>query len=310
MKQYRPLFALFSLLGIGLVQAEPQVSATKDEAVIRVREVLDRPGFPLVRVAGVCDITADGAKCWDGQGKPFASLGERVTAYYMAQSTFTLSIRPGVKNRWVVMEREQQDAKASYFYSGLSTGNNAGSILNWREGMMLEWYRLDLLKEDKVATVQAKFLKETPGVQLPLKKGASAELDGIRFSIDEFGTLPRESMTAALLYMAPSAKYRIRVKRQVLVAGHHRYNGPTLLDSEGNAIRQVDENGKPLVLGSAPFGTGSATQLTNSRRSQEEDEYATNVNPRYIAGLKYGTSEIQAVEFEQIPLDPISGSGE
>jgi hypothetical protein len=117
-----------------------------------------------VRVAGVCDITADGAKCWDGQGKPFASLGERVTAYYMAQSTFTLSIRPGVKNRWVVMEREQQNAKASYLYTGLSTGNNAGSILNWREGMMLEWYRLDLLKEDKVASVQVKFLKEAPGV--------------------------------------------------------------------------------------------------------------------------------------------------
>jgi|GEM_PF-2341953 len=310
MKQYRQLFALFSLLGIGLVQAASDASAARDEAVIRVREVLDRPEFPLVRVAGVCDITADGAKCWDGQGKPFASLGERVTAYYMAQSTYTLSIRPGVKNRWVVMEREQQNAKASYLYTGLSTGNNAGSILNWREGMMLEWYRLDLLKEDKVASVQVKFLKEAPGVQLPLKKGASAELDGVRFSIDEFGALPRESMTAALLYMAPAAKYRIRVKRQVLVAGHHRHSGPTLLDSEGNAIRQVDENGKPLVMGSAPFGTGSATQLTNSRRSPEEDEYATNVNPRYISGLKYGKNDLQAVEFEQIPLDPISGSGE
>lgn len=301
MPQIRQFLVLSPLLGLGLVQAAPQLSGTKDQAVIRVREVLDRPGFPLVRVAGVCDITADGAKCWDGQGKPFESLGQRITAYYLAQGSAGLSIRPGMKNRWVAIERDEHNLNTSHFFGGLNSGNMAGSIMNWRENMTLEWYRLDVLKEDKVASVQAKFRKEIPGAQVPLKNGGSAELKGIRFTVEEFGPIPRDGLTATAQYLAPLAKYRIRVKRQVLVAGHLRYEGPTLLDAEGNDIRQVDENGKPVAA-------GTWVQLSSNRRSQDEDEYVTNVNPRFVSGLKYGQSENQTVLFEQVPLDPISDS--
>ena len=286
------------------------LSQASDETTIRVREVLDMPEFPLVHVAGVCDITADGATCWDNQGRPFKSLGERITAYYLTQNFASLAIRPGVKNRWVAFERTDPAPDAIFRYGGFEFGNTGGYVNGWRSGMTLEWARLDMLKEDTTAQVALNFNRELSPVKLAMKKGASADVGGLKLTVADFGRAAKQKLTERNTFRSEIFKYFVSIKRTELAGAEQSFTTPIPLDKTGKAIQWVSENGKPAASASVMTTGGMPLQFSISTVSAPEVRFSTNVDPSAIAELQFGQYERRKVIFENIRLDPISSTAD
>lgn len=73
----------------------------------------------------------------------------------------------------------------------------------------------------------------------------------------------------------------------------------------------MKEDGKPPPPSKGiTFSSHDDVCTTINLTRAGEVEYRTNVDPSIIARLRFSPSETIKVVFEQIPLDPISGSGE
>jgi hypothetical protein len=272
---------------------------------IRVTEVMDRPGFQMIRVLGVCDITASGANCWDMKGNPFKSLSERITAYYLVQSGSTITVRPGAKNRWVAVERTDQNQSKMQFYS-YASGHHEGSVSGWRNGSTLEWVRIDSIAEDATGQLEIQYSKELPSADLDVKVGAMAEfLDG-HIAVKSIQQQKSAELESIGFPSPMGGKYRIGLRLSGRARSSSGFWGITLLDRDGKQIFAVDRDGKPTpTLG---FG-GNRYLSANPSLSRVDTDHADltmNVNPKYVSRLRFSQREIQKVIFENIPLDPVS----
>ncbi len=313
MRHKRQLLFGSGLFGLALAPAAvQQFSSVGIDEVIQVREVLKQPGLPAVRVVGVCEVSPDGATCWDGKGKPLRWIGERITAYYAEQSSATLAIRPKVKNRWVVIEREEVTPRSSFYFSQWTGSGRAGVVKGLTDGKVLEWYRLEAGKFDVVASFDVLLRKELPVAEVLLKQGERVEVDGLKLALADFGKIDGKRLeTDHCGIAAPAIKYRLLFKKTGGHAERKSYTIPTLIDSVGQAILHVKEDGKPPPPSKGiTFSSHDDVCTTINLTRAGEVEYRTNVDPSIVARLKFSPSENIQVKFEQIPLDPISGSGE
>jgi hypothetical protein len=298
MYKFPPLWAVCAIGALSIVKGI-------DEEPIRVREVLDMPEFPLVHVAGVCDITAEGATCWDNQGRPFKSLSERITAFYLSQTFASLAIRPGVKNRWVAFERMDPAPKAVFQYSGFESGNTGGYVSGWRSGMMLEWARLDVLKEDTTAQMAINFHRILPPINIGLKKGESVVVGGARLTVADFGRLTKSKLTSTQRFNGPEMKYFISVDRSAIGQAEQTFNLPMMLDKGGQIIQRVAENGKPFPAVDGFPMSGNFAQISMLSTSATRVQFGTNVDLGQVAQLQFGQHQSRKVIFENLRLDPL-----
>lgn len=311
MRGTRQLLGSAAVLVVALTQvAAVYFSQAGEVAALRVREVLDMPEFPLVHVAGVCDITAEGATCWDNQGRPFKSLSERITAYYLSQTFASLAIRPGVKNRWVAFERMDPAPKAIFQYSGFESGNTGGYVSGWRSGMMLEWARLDVLKEDSTAQMAINFHRILPSINIGLKKGESAVVGGARLTVADFGRLTKSKLTSTQRFSGPEMKYFISVDRSATGQAEQTFNLPMLLGKGGQIIQRVADNGKPFPAVEGFPMSGNFAQISMLSTSATRVQFATNVDPGQVAQLQFGQHQSRKVIFEDLRLDPLPADGQ
>jgi hypothetical protein len=313
MRHKRQLLFASGLFGLVVASAAvQQYSFVGIDEVVRVREVLKSPGLPAVRVLGVCEVSPDGATCWDGKGKPLRWIGERITAYYGEQNSATVAIRPKVKNRWVVIEREEVTPKSSFSFSEWTSSRRAGVVSSLTAGKVLEWYRLDAEKYDVVASFDVLLRKELPVADVMLRQGERVEVDGMKLTLSDFGKIDGKRLeTDHCGIIAPTIKYRMLFKKTGGDAERKHYTVPTLIDSVGQAIRYVAEDGKPPPRSNGiSFNSRNDVCTTINLTRAGEVEYRTNVDPSIVARLMFSPRENIQVVFEQIPLDPITGSGE
>ncbi len=309
MRHKRQLLFGSGLFGLALAPAAvQQFSSVGIDEVIRVREVLKVPGLPAVRVVGVCEVSPDGATCWDGKGKPLRWIGERITAYYAEQSSATVAIRPKVKNRWVVIEREEVTPRSFFYFSQWTGSGRAGAVKGLTDGKVLEWYRLEAGKFDVVASFDVLLRKELPKIEMPLKKGAVVEVDGLQLTLLEFGEIDGELMELDRFYWrAAPTKYRLLFKKATANATRKAWTLPSLVPSQDRASGKAAVDGKPQFRDIVLSGdTGVHTWINYP--SAGEVEYRINVDPRNYSSLQFWPVEERTVVFEQIPLDPIAES--
>ncbi len=296
MPKLRRLWGLFAIC------AGSTVTAFVDEP-IRVKNVLDQPGFPFVRILGACDITSRGATCWDTEGKPFKSLGEWITAYYITNQLNDLTIKPGAKNRWVAIERESGDSIGSFDQSALRSGYLGGFVKNWRTNTRLEWVRADIVKDNKFTSVPMSFREELPPVRLELKRGATAQVGDHLITVIDFGLRKKSKEKQKIDAIGNREKYFVRLKLNKSTNGGYPFDWAVVLAQDGSQIQQVDEAGKPARSGASQRLLQSV-ELSDGSNSSFDLDYKTNVQPRFIGSLEFKRSLTRQVVFEGIPIDP------
>jgi len=298
MYKFPPLWAVCAIGALSMAKGI-------HEEPIRVREVLDRPGFPRVQVAGTCDINADGATCWDLQGRPFKSMGDRITAYYSSQSGKDVTLQPGVKHRWIAVERDMLPPRGGFSYVGLGDWNSGEQIQDWRTGMSLAWMKVDLRKQDTTASITARFSRDLPGIQVALKEGASAEIGGFRLTVKEFGnTEPKPEDIDVLRWRAPKIRYGVRLELFLPSTEKLGNVRATLYDTSDRAISHVAEDGKPMPprMNRITWSQNNEVRSWVDTSVAGEIECRTNVDPQYIGSIRFLRSDIQKVVFEPIPI--------
>ncbi|CAN1557355.1 hypothetical protein MCEMSE15_02477 [Fimbriimonadaceae bacterium] len=293
---------LVLLWGLVAIYAGSTVTAFVDEP-IRVKNVLDQPGLPLVRILGACDITARGATCWDTEGKPFKSLGEWITAYYITNQLNDLTIKPGAKNRWVAIERETGDSIGSFDQSALRSGYLGGFVKNWRTNTRLEWVRADIVTDNKFTSVPMSFREELPSVHLELKRGATAKVGDHLITVVDFGLIKKSQEKQTIDSIETREKYIVRLKLNKSINGGYPFDRAVVLAHDGSQIQQVDDAGKPARSGTSQRFLQSV-ELSDDSNSSFDLDYKTNVQPQFIGSLEFKRSVTRQVVFEGIPIDP------
>ncbi|CAN1557335.1 hypothetical protein MCEMSE15_02476 [Fimbriimonadaceae bacterium] len=281
----------------------PSQSSLRDIEPIVVTNVLDQPGFPLTRILGVCEITAESAKCWDSLGKPLNPLADRIIRYHQEQEYPSLSIRPGVKNRWVVMESANA-SEDDYHLAYTEPGNYAGAISDWRPGTTLSWSRLDAPDEDKHSRLICNYRKGMPPERLAVKKGAKVDIDGTEISVTAFGRRTTAQVKADQTSFMGPLRYQITVKRSERDPARARIDEPIPISMAGRQIVRVDGNGKPMAAGWERTDAGVAVYVTSNAGPLNAQTYSLNVDPQYVAHLQFSMSAARKVIFEEILLDP------
>jgi len=309
MRTVRPPFlyaALLALAGTAIVASdEPQIP---DESRFWVRDVFKKPGYPEVKIVGVCDISFDRTDCWDTAGRRFSELSQRITAYYKEKKYSTLTVRPGVKNRWVVIERETSESLADIQFS-VSMARYAGGIdSSFRSGYALEWVRLDKLKEDTTTDLVTNFGRSLPAIALEVKSGARANIGGLSIEIENFGRKKPARMWDADYSWGGEFQFAIYARCKVMRDLDQRFTSILAIDKKGQPVNLVDNAGKP-VSGSDSQSTGAkSVQFLTTGAIPTEVEFITNVDPAYLSQLKISHRQEEQVIFQNIPLDPVSAS--
>lgn len=298
------LLGFLALAIVSTAYSTSTVLPPEDPEPIVVREVLDRPGFEFIRILGACDITADSVTCWDLEGKPLTSIAARIFDHYKAKEYPSLSIRPGVKNRWVLKERSKP-AEGDFYLSYTQPAHYSGSIPDWRPGVTLDWQRLDAPFEDEYARLICTFRKNLPPVRLPLKKGATVNFYGAAISVLDFSQKTDKEVRESWKARLDSARYRFTIKRDSIYSERDWMLSPVPLDGTGKQIFRVDGNGKPITPGRGRLDSGFEVQIRLIADLPNQETYSTNLDPRHIAELQFSKSERQIVIFENLLLDPL-----
>lgn len=281
----------------------PSQSSLRDTEPIVVTNVLDQPRFPLTRILGVCEITAESAKCWDSLGKPMNPLADRIIRHHREQEYPSLAIRPGVKNRWVVMESSNA-SEDDYQLAYTEPGNYAGAISDWRPGTMLSWKRLDAPFEDKYSRLICNFRKRLRPVRLAVKKGTKVVVDGTEISMTGFGRRTTAQVRSDQTSFSGPLRYHITVKLSERDPIKERIDEPIPFDIAGMQIVRVDGKGKPMAARREQTDGGAAVYVTSKSGPLNAQTYSLNVDPQYVAELQFRMSAARKVIFEEILLDP------
>lgn len=289
--------------GLVAIYAGSTVTAFIDEP-IRVKNVLDQPGFPFVRILGACHITSRGATCWDTEGKPFKSLGEWITAYYITNQLNDLAIKPGAKNRWVAIERTSDNSYRNSDQSEFESGYLGGYVEHWRTNTRLEWVRAEVVPGNRFTSLPMSFRKELPPVYLELKRGATVALGGNTITITHFGPNPRPKARDAESRQDAQEKFVIRMKCEKSIASGYPFDAAILRGKDGLQIQFVDDKGKPVDPGESSGRKRESSSTSIDDSTPFEIECKTNVDPRFISRIQFFQSEVRRVVFVDIPIDP------
>jgi len=309
-------------LGIGIVLAALAGAQTGD--LKAVGGVFDQPGYPRLKVLGVCDLLGTEAACWGLDGKPVPEVTTRVQgALDRNSSSMGLYVRPGRKNRWVVVERTREDGTRSF--SGWESDDGGGSTtLSTSSGESLELARLTTSASGRSASLRARIgITESAGSFAPSTTkpfevlGRRAEIVKVVSSTSD--KVPNLNW-GYRSFPAQTRPIPIWTYTIALSDGLGRQASMFLpLDAKDQTIRFVDLKGVPVAEHKALEASGNMRQmgfpspdpsrfpqafLQVSYAGSNTMQIVTNIRPGAVAKVAMQSYSQQVVDFGMIPMDP------
>jgi hypothetical protein len=279
-----------------------------------------------IGLLGVCIVAPDKIDCWDRDGARSPSLTHRVEGY-CERDQLEVPFKFGKKNRLVVF-----DGVPPQVYSFEQAD---GSYLNT---FRLQYGADDGVRaayladppDDKVGGVVMGVPLKTPDIEIPLKLGAQASVDGQTIEVAAIRAGAPRSQSSRYNRAIDSMPVRGKRWTIILTRSSDRAAGfggsYTPLDRNREPIRYVDMSGQPLsavdylALGGSSndpdFSAGQANSQTSERLPcawahvttqnglPEAIQLVSNVDPAKIDFLRFSYQKQERVLFKDIPLDP------
>ncbi|MES1147255.1 MAG: hypothetical protein ABUL49_00730, partial [bacterium] len=257
-----------------------------------------------VRVVGVCQMDPDKTTCWDSKGKADPSLSERVRAYYLVNDvTFPVAI--GVKNRYLVMSNVADLPNTYADIQPIAIAGRTGNVSNlaWNSngsGPRLTWYHAQLEKNTNQFNAVFNLTTNIPTTAiLPMKDKARIALDKGTVTLEGWKEAPKDDQSIPRFGYTGSTDQKFWVVRTSLegLAADASVNLGAV-DAKGNPIVWVDTKGNPTPTPKA--SRAGANAIFAQFRA---GEYATNIDPAKIGGLKPTMTRSIHVTFSALPAD-------
>ncbi len=289
-------------------------------------------GSGAVEVEGVCRFDESEIACWDGAGKPNEELADRIRQGLSGQEAYSnLSIRFGRKNRIVVVRQEQEQTSSpgprrSINLQAVGTDSSSGSYINlppesstFEQGKPYVSRNARLVAEEKGARetkmrlMVSEPMPESPVLQL--RKGATAELGGVRFTVESIQK--GNAMRGGFFGGDTKDVWTVRLARSGKTARPAMF-GPTI-----DTMRYVGPKGE--LVGNEVFQAWQRKQMEAAQKKGNWDmsrspyrsiqigtsmespgkmEFVVNADPSKVGSIRIYGAYQRIVDVTGIPLDP------
>jgi hypothetical protein len=205
-------------------------------------------GFVVEGLGGCRIAPPDRIDCWDMEGKPSASVADRVRLALLEGSQ-ELSFRFGRDTQYLVVRRS--DSRVYPNYSGRGGRSfNSMSLQRSSEQAPLDLLRVSPEPDARTEEVVISFHNLLPPKtgEAPLTPDAKVKLDNVEFTLgtpSEVKDAPTRTMGMGGMFPQTGRRWRIPVGIENDADGGYAA-GVNLLDKAGKPIRFVDLKGEPV----------------------------------------------------------------
>ena len=275
-----------------------------------------------ITLEGVCSYDMSRLSCWDSSGAPSPTLTSQIQGYYSREGQHDMSFKIGRKNRLVVFSRSGQNSELQLNqpqgdYIETTQMNNAG------DGPRLTWAQIGAGPDASTTSVvvMAQGLMDEKPSQGVFKEGTTFNFHDIQYQIGGAKPAPREETDRRANWARNEQglkfwNYFFVIKVAQRAAGRRIFH---LLDKQGEQIKYVDRDGKPVsemtYIKENPSPSVHAYREDDAKlkyfrvlfslTSQERTARAffSNVNPSEVGFVQVSGNKQTSVLFKDIPLD-------
>lgn len=268
-------------------------------------------GLGTLTIDGVCELSAEGASCWDISGKADTDLEDRIEKIYREEAR-VVQISFGKKTREVILSWEPAPktprGSMPVLYSSNTRQSQVRSLTKPDAlGPIFGVVTMPLSADTKVfdLTFAVYQSKVSDDYTLTLKKGEKAIVGDSSMEVTKIERVPRERLVSGLVAMN-AGKHGWRAYVTPKNVRMSNINMKTeFATKEGVPFTVVNDDGKPQPGAERKAGTRPFVGYNRNTRGNEE-WFETNVQPDEMGPIKFAVQSLThfPIKFQAVAAEP------